>query len=268
MCPANLQTDFQIDGGDPTSENLEEVKEALRQLQPFNPDEYEEVQVKRARPLFNKKVYKKTSEELWSAPHPKTGLANALRKQNTTECMKDLLSVFDVYSLQNLGSAWVSQTLPADLNIPVDRRPPVGLLCQGLLVADNSPVILCSVYDKITQETRETQSEYTVYVTRVLRSSLNNFCHRDFTILWVDLGFDNLILDKFTKAAEEQLQNAKKYFGGDARLSQDVYKDVCQALTILSRSSDIPNLMGLMGPESVQVCTCMLSTLCVVRQCV
>lgn len=198
---------------------------------------------------------------------------SGLHLQLTKEYMSrdDLIAWDDVMTWAGSpkGSAWISHSLPADLGIPLVQPFPESLKLQIFFLAPKRPAFFLSIYsakyirerlkstkisekDKVVKEEKECVQDFTTKMSRLMSSLLLNYCHSDFILLPCILSEEEMNVPNLQKQIDEQIQKAKRYYGGPLNLTSRTYAKLKVATTAVVSSTHVAGFLDDKSSKEVR----------------
>ena len=141
-------------------------------------------------------------------------------------------------------TVWASRILAAHLNLPVCCSPPAGLLLQALILGQDLPPVLLTVYDETNFEDNENGKkrvhDYAIQMVQKQSRLLMNFCSCEFVVVPCTIEKRILTPEILENEVDKQKQKTRSYYRGPHRLSEETYTKLKEAMTVLSAGSYVP----------------------------
>ncbi|KAK7475777.1 hypothetical protein BaRGS_00032998 [Batillaria attramentaria] len=171
----------------------------------------------------------------------------ALFKSANASDYQPFLRVIEEWSDKKLCSVWLSDSLPADLNLPMDTKTPDCKLVQMFVLCEDEPSILLSVYqtDAGPQAREKEIMEFTAKTARQLTFFLHRYCYCDFLILPCTISQSSFTVEGIAKEVKEQQDFSRSYYFGPKQLTTDDYEKLRKAATVLSSTSYVPCFLSM-----------------------
>ncbi|XP_070185016.1 uncharacterized protein [Littorina saxatilis] len=192
------------------------------------------VKLRRARTIFNRKVFKQTADEIVFHLEPSSEVHEVLKK----------------WANGKPFFAWISERLPLHLNLPVRTYPEDCYILQALVLGEGLPPALLTLYakdsgDENPAKTKEELTlemrEFCMRCARMLTLSLLNFCHREFLLLPCTVRLDEgFTAETLQQEIDGQLGDARVYYGGPEELGKVTCDELVRAVTIAATTTNVP----------------------------
>lgn len=153
--------------------------------------------------------------------------------------LQDLVSMLRTFVGDKPSSAWISDTLPLDLNLPMTESALDCTLVQAFVIGKGLPPILLSVYDE-TDDKIQRVHRFTANMSKQLTSSLLDFCHCYFDIVPCSLAYYDLSAEKVWAEVNKKQELSRPYCGRDNILTGRSYAKMRAAAVAVTGVSYVP----------------------------
>ncbi|KAK7471856.1 hypothetical protein BaRGS_00035515, partial [Batillaria attramentaria] len=267
--PPDLQNENKSDSDQYSFHDGDDLlQEAIYSLSthPF-PDFYNErAELRGAKPLFRPILYQRRDTSVTTSDESE--LSHQLKKDHhVEENVCRIVNDLQTWSDNNPGSLWVSDTLPVDFGLPIERYPPDSIDSQVLFLAPDLPPFVLTIYDperilqheditderdarKLIDEEKADVEDFTLQTSKLLTTALFNYCHCDFLLLPVALEYKELCPDALEKEIRKQQDSTRRYYDGPRRLNSRTYAELKAAAIAVNGVSHVPSLLR-MRPEEM-----------------
>ena len=141
----------------------------------------------------------------------------------------------------------MSENLPQHLSLPARTYPKDCWLFQALCLGHDLPPLILTLYlgTSVDKEAERSQiEEFSMKCARMLTSSLIDFCHREFILLPCTLKYDEqFTVTAFQKEVDSQVDCAREFYGGPAKLRKTAFEEVVTAVSIVARVTRVHSLL-------------------------
>ncbi|XP_070184399.1 uncharacterized protein [Littorina saxatilis] len=220
------------------------MQDILDRLTPYDRETRSLVKLRRARTIFNRKVFKRAEDG--TAFH----LLNDTETGPSSEVKGNVHKVLEKWANGNPFFAVVLERLPMHLNLPVRTYPEDCYILQALVLGEGLPPALITLYaeDSVDENPAKTKEELTFEMrefsmrcARMLTLSLLNFCHREFLLLPCTVRLDEGFTAKtLQQEIDGHLGDAREYYGGPEALGKVTCDELVRAVTIAATITNVP----------------------------
>ncbi|KAK7491173.1 hypothetical protein BaRGS_00017610 [Batillaria attramentaria] len=170
-----------------------------------------------------------------------SGLRNELRKCAHTDDYNKILKTVQDQAGKDAISVWVSDTLYADFDLPMDRTLPAGRTFQLLFLGADHPCFILTLFEDGKSSLQDAR-EFSSRTAQLLSLSLLRFCPREFVLLPCALSLNSLTKAALEEEVQSQMEQSRDYYKGPEQLTMDVYKDLVKAANAVVRLTNVPYL--------------------------
>lgn len=169
---------------------------------------------------------------------------------NNNDILLTVLPIIEKWVSQHAATpcsrvtVWASRNLAAHLNLPISCSPPAGLFLQALILGQDLPPVLLTVYDETDFEDNENGKkrahDYAIQMVQKQSRLLMNFCSCEFVVVPCTIEKRILTPEILENEVSKQKQKTRSYYGGPHSLSEETYTKLKEAMTVLSAGSYVP----------------------------
>ncbi|XP_070178259.1 uncharacterized protein [Littorina saxatilis] len=216
------------------------LQEEVTQLYQYDPKDFEKTAPFVPASPFCKTEVHQHKNEAWD-PYDNQ-LINQLKKAGLDAEVKRIVKVLDEWRGPNHGKVWISDTLPADLNLPLtDEDHPAENIVQAFFIGKNLPSFVLTLFnlqkDECGPDLEKHIHKYTVATLQELNESLLDFCHDRFAILGCTFDMPNFNSESLKRELERKEEECEKFYDGPINFNAKVFENMTKAAVLLQGTS-------------------------------